>query len=106
MVPFFGIPAATNTATSRLARITGAPVLPYFCERLPGNAGYRVIVHPPLEGFPSGDSAADAARVHALIEQHVREVPEQFLWIHRRFKGLDPDYPDYYGPRVAANREP
>ena len=48
MVPFFGIPAATNTLTSRLARMTGAAVLPYFFERLPGDQGYRAVIHPPL----------------------------------------------------------
>ena len=97
MVPFFGIPAATNTATSRLARMTGAAVLPYFPERLPGSRGYRMVIHPPLDDFPSGDPAADAERFNRLIEAQVRKVPAQYLWIHRRFKGLTLDYPDYYG---------
>jgi KDO2-lipid IV(A) lauroyltransferase len=96
MVPFFGIPAATNTATSRLARMTGAAVLPYFPERLPGAGGYRMVILPALENFPSDDRVADATRFNALIEAHVRRVPEQYLWIHRRFKGLSPDYPNYY----------
>ena len=97
MVPFFGIPAATNTATSRLARMTGAAVLPYFPERLPGSRGYRMIIQPMLEDFPTKDPVADAQRFNASIEEQVRVVPEQYLWIHRRFKGLTPDYPDYYG---------
>ncbi len=96
MVPFFGIPAATNTATSRLAKMTGAQVLPYFPERLPGSRGYRMRILPPFENFPSDDRVADATRFNALIEAHIREVPEQYLWIHRRFKGLGPDYPHYY----------
>jgi len=96
MVPFFGIPAATNTATSRLARMTGASVLPYFPERLPGARGYRMVIQPALEGFPSEDRVADATRFNALIEGHVRRLPEQYLWIHRRFKGLSADYPNYY----------
>ena len=104
MVPFFGIPAATNTATSRLARMTGAAVLPYFVERLPGSAGYRVVIHPALEGFPSGDAVTDAARFNSLIEAQVRRVPGQYLWIHRRFKGLTPDYPDYYARRAPAGK--
>lgn len=95
MVPFFGIPAATNTATSRLARMTGAAVLPYFQERLP-NGKFRMVIHPMLENFPSDDPAADARRFNEYIEAQVRRVPEQYLWIHRRFKGLTPDYPDYY----------
>ena len=96
MVPFFGIPAATNTATSRLARMTGAPVLPYFPERLPGTQGYRMVILPPLENFPTSDAVADAERFNRLIEEHVRRVPAQYLWIHRRFKGLSPEYPNYY----------
>jgi KDO2-lipid IV(A) lauroyltransferase len=96
MVPFFGIPAATNTATSRLARMTGALVLPYFPERLPRTQGYRMIIHPPLDNFPGEDRVVDAARFNALIEAHVRRVPAQYLWIHRRLKGLSPSDPDHY----------
>ena len=96
MVPLFGIPAATNTATSRLAKMTGAAVLPYFQERLPHGAGYRMVIHPMLENFPTDDSIADATRFNHLIEAQIRRVPEQYLWIHRRFKGLTPEYPDYY----------
>lgn len=106
MVPFFGIPAASTTATSRLARLSGARVLLYLPERLP-DGRYRVTISEPLEDFPGPDPAADVARFHALIEAHIRRVPEQYLWIHRRFKGLAADYPDYYGrdrrqpPQVA-----
>ena len=100
MVPLFGIPAATNTATSRIARLTGAAVLPYFVERLPGTGGYRLVILPLMENFPSNFPCEDAARFHRLIEEHVRAVPDQYLWIHRRFKGLSADYPDYY--RKAA----
>lgn len=96
MVPLFGIPCATNTATSRLAKMTHAVVLPYFPERLPGARGYRMTILPPLQDFPSDDSIADATRFHQLIEAQVRKAPEQYLWIHRRFKGLSDDYPDYY----------
>ena len=100
MVPMFGIPAATNTLTSRLAGITGAAVLPYFLQRLPGTQGYRAIIHPPLENFPSDCPAADTERFNRMIEAQVSAAPEQYLWIHRRFKGLSQDYPDYYGQRA------
>jgi KDO2-lipid IV(A) lauroyltransferase len=103
MVKFFGIPAATNTATSRLARISGAAVLTYFPERLPGNAGYRVVIGPALEDFPGADPIDDAERFNRLLETQIRRIPEQYLWIHRRFKGLAADYPDYYG-RDSRNR--
>ena len=96
MVDFFGIPAATTTATSRLARISGAAVLTYFSERLPGNAGYRVVIGPALENFPSEDGVHDATRFNELLQAHIRRIPEQYLWMHRRFKGLTRDYPDYY----------
>jgi len=105
MVNFFGIPAATTTATSRLARISGAAVLTYFPERLPGNAGYRVIIGPALENFPGTDPVDDAERFNRLLEAQIRRVPEQYLWMHRRFKGLAADYPDYYG-RDSRNRSP
>jgi len=100
MVRLFGIPAATNTLTSRLARMTGAPVLPYFLQRLPGTQGYRAVIHPPLGDFPSDDAVADTERFNHMIEAQVRLVPEQYLWIHRRFKGLSEDYPDYYAPEA------
>jgi KDO2-lipid IV(A) lauroyltransferase len=107
MVNFFGIPAATNTATSRLARISGAAVMTYFAERLPGNAGYRVNIGPAFENFP-GDVIEDAERYNRLLEEQIRRVPEQYFWVHRRFKGLSADYPNYYGrdSRNTALAEP
>lgn len=93
MVPFFGIPAASNVATSRLARISGAPVLPYFPERREDNRGYIVRILPPLEDFPGPDLVADTQRFHALIEEHVRRCPAQYLWTYKRFKRLGPDDP-------------
>ncbi|HVN45926.1 MAG TPA: hypothetical protein VMT66_11910 [Steroidobacteraceae bacterium] len=106
MVPLFGIPAASNTLTSRFARMTGAPVLPYFFYRLPGTQGYRGVIYPPLENFPSDCPAADTARFYRMIEAQARLVPEQYLWIHRRFKGLTADYPDYYGRHAPRHSTP
>lgn len=97
MVNFFGIPAATTTATSRLARISGAAVLTYFPERLRGSDGYRVHIGPAFDDFPGECAARDAERFNRLLESQIRRVPEQYLWMHRRFKGLSADYPDYYG---------
>ncbi|HYM28836.1 MAG TPA: hypothetical protein VET66_11845 [Steroidobacteraceae bacterium] len=103
MVPMFGIPAATNTLTSRIAGMTGAAVLPYFLRRLPGTQGYVATIHPAFDGFPSDSAVADTLRFNRMIEAQVRLAPEQYLWIHRRFKGLTQDYPDYYG-RQAPRR--
>lgn len=93
--PFFGIPAATVTATAKLARLSGAPVVPYFPMRTP-EGRYRLVIRPALEAFPSGDDAADAARINALIEEQVRACPEQYWWVHRRFKtALPGETPPY-----------
>lgn len=91
IVPFFGQPASSNIATSRLAKISGAPVLPYFPERRADSRGYLVHIHPPLEHFPSDDPIADTQRFHELIETHVRQHPEQYLWSYKRFKGAGRD---------------
>ncbi len=106
MVPFFGTPAATTTSTARIARMTGAAVLTYFPQRLPDNQGYRVFIGPELENFPSDDPIADTARFGALLEAQIRHHPEQYLWIHRRFKGLSADYPDYYGRDTRLRTRP
>jgi KDO2-lipid IV(A) lauroyltransferase len=95
LVPFFNVPASTNLGTSRLAKVSGAPVLPFFGYRLPGNQGYRLVIQPSLAGFPSDDVAADTARINRIIEDAVREAPEQYFWIHRRFKNR-PGLPDPY----------
>lgn len=95
-VPFFGVTACTVTATSRLAAISGAAVVPYFPQRLPGTAGYEVVILPALTHFPSGDIAADARRINELLEQHIRRAPEQYLWVHRRFKTQPPGAPGLY----------
>ena len=107
MVPFFGIPAATNIGTTRLAQLTGAPILYFSHERLPNGGGYRVVIHPPVAQIPSDNAVADSEHFNRFIEQQVGRVPEQYWWIHRRFKGLGADYPDYYArerPALAAPR--
>ncbi len=96
MVPFFGIPAASNVHTSRLAEMTGAPVLYMSHERLPNAAGYRLTIHAPFTDYPGADAVADVRQLHRRIEADATRIPEQYWWIHRRFKGLSADYPDYY----------
>jgi len=94
-VPFFGIPAATITATHHLARLSGAAVIPFFHKRNPGG-GYTLRLEAPLDGFPGSDVVADTARVNACVERMVREAPEQYLWVHKRFKSRPPgDTPIY-----------
>lgn len=85
-VPFFGVPAATITGVSRLARLTGARVLPCVTRMLPGGEGYVVSILPALEKFPTEDVEADTRRINALIEAEVLTMPEQYYWVHKRFK--------------------
>jgi KDO2-lipid IV(A) lauroyltransferase len=105
LLPFFGEPALTNTATSKLASISGAVVLPYFFRRLPGTQGYRVDIGAPLSNFPSDDAAADTARLFALLESYIRLAPEQYLWLYKKFKGRPAPYPDLYAPPASGERE-
>ncbi|WP_207061550.1 LpxL/LpxP family Kdo(2)-lipid IV(A) lauroyl/palmitoleoyl acyltransferase [Motiliproteus sp. SC1-56] len=84
--PFFGQQAATLTATSRMARLNNSPVLMLAHYRNPDNRSYTVRLSPPLEDFPSGDDVADAVRVNQVIEEAIRVHPEQYLWLHKRFK--------------------
>ena len=93
---FFGQPAATITTTARFAAKSGSPVLPLVQYRLPGNQGYEVVVGPMVEGFPVGDDEQDARRVNALIEEQIRVAPEQYLWVHRRFKTQPEGLPNIY----------
>jgi KDO2-lipid IV(A) lauroyltransferase len=93
-VPFFGEPVLTLTATSRLAEMGRAKVVPYFPQRHGGR--YRVVFGPALDHFPCGDDSADAARVNRLLEDAIREVPEQYFWVHRRFKDGPPGRRDPY----------
>jgi Kdo2-lipid IVA lauroyltransferase/acyltransferase len=94
--PFFGFPTATLTTTARLAKLSGAPVVPYYSERLPGNAGFLVKLLPPLENYPSGDDMADATRTNQILEQQILRVPEQYLWLHKRFKTRPEGEPGVY----------
>jgi len=94
--PFFGVPAATNSATGRLAQISRAPVVPFTQSRLPDDRGYRLRFHPPLADFPSRDPERDTARVNGVIEILVRRRPADYLWVHRRFKTRPPGEPALY----------
>ena len=85
-VPFFGIQTATLEATQKLIALTRCAVVPMFPAFDDNTKSYVVRVQPALENLPGPDAAADLARLNAVIEAHVREVPDQYWWIHRRFK--------------------
>ena len=96
LVPFFGEPAMTNGALSRIAKAGKAAVLPWFPRRLPRGAGYVVDIYPVLEDYPTGDMAGDALRINKLLEVQIRKAPEQYYWVHRRFKGRPAPLEDPY----------
>ncbi len=96
-VDFFGHKACTNSATARLAKVTGAAVIPFRCTRREDGRGYDLVLEPALEDFPSGDLDADTQRINDVIERWVRECPAQYLWVHRRFRTRpNPDDPSPY----------
>ncbi|MDB6165911.1 MAG: lipid biosynthesis lauroyl (or palmitoleoyl) acyltransferase, partial [Lacunisphaera sp.] len=95
ILPFFGVPAITNTATSKIAEMTGCAVVPFFAQR-EADHSYTLTILPALENYPTADAAADAIRINQLIEQHIRLAPEQYFWVHKRFKARGPGYPEVY----------
>lgn len=95
-IPFFGVPASTLLAPSRMARALGMAVQPVLVTLLPGGQGYRVRYLPPWEDFPTDDPVADAVRMNRCIEEWVRECPAQYFWVHRRFKTRPPGNPPVY----------
>jgi KDO2-lipid IV(A) lauroyltransferase len=95
-VPFFGVPAATLLAPSRMARSLGMVVQPVLAELLPGGQGYKVHYLPPWDDFPTDDALADTARLNRWIEERIRERPAQYLWVHKRFKTRPVGEPSLY----------
>jgi len=103
-VPLFGVTAATVTATATFARLGKALVVPFTQTRLPGAQGYLLTVHPPLENFPMGDEEADALRINQWVEQQILLQPEQYMWVHRRFKTRPEGEPRFYPKRQRRKR--
>ncbi len=95
VISFFGVPSMHTTATSTLARLGNAVVLPFFPKR-EADRSYTYTILPALDNFPSGDPVADTERYVSLMEAHIRTCPEQYFWVHKKFKNLPDDYPDYY----------
>ena len=85
-VPFFKVPAATITGLARMARLARAVVVPAVTRQLPGAQGYELRFYPAWENYPTDDVEADTRRMNAFIEERVREMPEQYYWVHKRFK--------------------
>ncbi|MGF6644197.1 lipid A biosynthesis lauroyl acyltransferase [Paraburkholderia sp. GAS82] len=95
-VPFFGVPTCTLTAVGRLAKVGHAQVVPFIGEVLPHYKGYRLKVFKPWENYPTGDDEADARRMNAFLEEQIPKMPEQYYWVHKRFKTRPPGEPGVY----------
>ncbi len=95
LIPFFGVPAMTNIATSTLAKLGRAKAIPFLPRRLP-EGGYELRILPPIDGLPSADPVEDTKKYVAIIEAHIRRSPEQYYWVHRKFKDRPDNLPDVY----------
>ncbi|MDE2593407.1 MAG: lipid A biosynthesis acyltransferase [Burkholderiales bacterium] len=95
-VPFFGVPAATLLAPSRMARALNMVVQPVIAETLPKGQGWRIRFLPALPHFPTADAVADTARLNQFIEGEILKQPAQYLWVHKRFKTRPAGEPGFY----------
>lgn len=103
LMPFFGEPAMTSTAISRLARMSGAVVVPFFYRRRSDDTGYVLTFHAPLDGFPSPDPVADTRRLVELLEQAIRRAPDQYMWTLKKFRGRPAPWADAYAEPAAID---
>lgn len=95
-VPFFGVMAATVNAVPRLAALTGATIVPVVINQKPPGQGYLIRFLPSWENYPTQDVRADTRRMNAFIEECVKAVPEQYYWVHKRFKTRPPGEERFY----------
>lgn len=95
LLPFFGVPSMTNTATGTLARLGKAVVVPFFPRRLP-EGGYVLTILPPVEAIRGDDPVEDARKYLEVLERQIRLCPEQYYWVHRKFKNRPEPLPDVY----------
>ncbi|HET6629234.1 MAG TPA: lipid A biosynthesis acyltransferase [Woeseiaceae bacterium] len=102
LLPFFGVPAMTNTATGTLARLGRAVAIPFFPRRLP-EGGYLLSILPPIDGLPSDDPVEDTRKYVEILERQVRLATEQYYWVHRKFKNRPEPLPDVYADPDQAS---
>ena len=94
LLPFFGVQSMTNTATTALGKLGKAVAIPFFPRRLKDGT-YLLTILPPLDGFP-GDSVTDTLNFTSILEEYIRLCPEQYFWIHKKFKNRPAPLPDVY----------
>lgn len=95
-VPFFGVPVLTLTSVARLARLTGAKVVPIYTEMLPDYGGYVLHILPPWDGYPGENVSEDTRRMNAFFEDCIRPRIAEYYWVHKRFKHRPPGEPEVY----------
>lgn len=89
-VPFFGIQTATITATTKLAQMTGAAVVPFTQRRLEGDDRYQLTLYPTLEPFPGDTEVEDATQINQFLENYLKQYPVDYMWLHQRFRNRPP----------------
>ena len=100
-IPFFGVQASALTAPARFAQMTNAAVVPYYIKRKPSGQGYKLVILPPLQNFPSGNTEEDAIVVNQTLEHLIMQNPEQYLWAHKRYKNRPEGEAAIYPPKRA-----
>lgn len=95
-VPFFGVPTATVTAMSRLARLTGAAIVPCVTRLKPDGRSYETRLYPAWDNYPGASIEEDTRRMNAFLEERILEAPEQYFWVHKRFKTRPPGEKSFY----------
>lgn len=95
LLPFFGVPAMTNVATTTIAKLGRAKAVPFWPRRLP-DGGYEIRIEAPIDGLPSDDPEEDTRKYVAALEAQIRRCPEQYYWVHRKFKNRPDSLPDVY----------
>lgn len=101
--PFFGVQASALTAPARFAQMTGAAVVPYYIKRKANAQGYKLVILPALENFPTGNTEEDAITVNQTLEHLIMQNPEQYLWVHKRYKNRPEGEADIY-PKKRKNK--
>lgn len=96
LTSYFDTPALTTDGIARIVKLTNATIVPYVPTRLNDQGFSTLRFFPPLESFDASDLGDATQRMNDMFESQIRKQPEQYFWVHKRFKSPDPDIPDPY----------